>query len=60
MFITQFQPIIISAETGEAVDDDAAPTEDSICSSGSAAAIRDCRFSPGLIIFDKLKIWLKN
>ncbi|VDK87758.1 unnamed protein product [Litomosoides sigmodontis] len=41
---TMQEPIIISAETGEAVDD-GAPTEDSICP-GSAATVRDCRFNP--------------
>ncbi|EJW88968.1 hypothetical protein WUBG_00118 [Wuchereria bancrofti] len=38
------EPVIISAETGEAVDDDAALTEDSVCSSGNAVASKDCRF----------------
>uniref|UniRef100_A0A1I8ETC7 POU domain protein n=1 Tax=Wuchereria bancrofti TaxID=6293 RepID=A0A1I8ETC7_WUCBA len=41
---TMQEPVIISAETGEAVDDDAALTEDSVCSSGNAVASKDCRF----------------
>ncbi|VDK84294.1 unnamed protein product [Onchocerca ochengi] len=43
---TMQEPVIISAETGEAVDDDGAPMEDSVCSSGNTAISRDCRFGP--------------
>ncbi|CAG9535488.1 unnamed protein product, partial [Cercopithifilaria johnstoni] len=43
---TMQEPVIISAETGEAVDDDTAPMEDSVCSSGNAIINRDCRFVP--------------
>ncbi|EFO23767.2 hypothetical protein LOAG_04719 [Loa loa] len=41
---TMQEPVIISAETGEAVDDDTAPTEDSVCSSRNTVINRDCRF----------------
>nr|CDP97487.1 Bm7341, isoform f [Brugia malayi] len=41
------EPMIISAETGEAVDDDAALTEDSVCSSGNDIVGKDCRFGIG-------------
>ncbi|KAK6112848.1 Pou domain - N-terminal to homeobox domain family protein [Brugia pahangi] len=41
---TMQEPVIISAETGEAVDDDTTLTEDSVCSSGNVIAGKDCRF----------------
>ncbi|OZC08510.1 Pou domain - to homeobox domain protein [Onchocerca flexuosa] len=50
---TMQEPVIISAETGEAVDDDAVLMEDSVCSSGNTAINRDCRFGPGSTDFCK-------
>uniref|UniRef100_A0A915PDX4 POU domain protein n=2 Tax=Filarioidea TaxID=6295 RepID=A0A915PDX4_9BILA len=40
---TMQEPVIISAETGEAVDDDIISTQDSVCSAGNTVINRDCK-----------------